>query len=298
MTLTSGTKLGPYDTESMLGAGGMGEVCRSRDARLNRTVAIKVLPKSFSADVDRLQRFVQEARAAAALNQPNILSIFDIGEEQGAPYIVSELLEGTTLREQLREGPLPFRKAIDCGVQVARGLAAAHEKGIVHRDLKPENIFLTEDGQVKILDFGLAKLTRPESSGAGGDAPTLQVNTEPGQVMGTVGYMAPEQVRGKAADHRADIFAFGSIFVRDALGEAGVSRRNGRRHDERNFERGAGGAFGMRAECSGAAGTDGAALPGEESRAAVSVGGRCSVQSGIAGGQFGEFADQRAGGDF
>ena len=210
MTLTSGTKLGPYDIESMLGAGGMGEVYRARDARLNRTVAIKVLPKSFSADADRLQRFVQEARAAAALNHPNILSIFDIGEERGAPYIVSELLEGTTLREQVRDGPLPLRKAIDCGLQVARGLAAAHGKGIVHRDLKPENIFLTEDGRVKILDFGLAKLTRPEE-GAGGDAPTVQVNTEPGQVMGTVGYMAPEQVRGKAADQRADIFAFGSI---------------------------------------------------------------------------------------
>ena len=211
MTLTSGTKLGPYDIESMLGAGGMGEVYRARDARLNRTVAIKVLPKSFSADPDRMQRFVQEARAAAALNHPNILSIFDIGEEHGAPYIVSELLEGTTLREQLREGPLPARRAIDFGLQVARGLAAAHGKGIVHRDLKPENIFVTDDGRVKILDFGLAKLTRPEEPAIAGDAPTVQVNTEPGQVMGTVGYMAPEQVRGKAADHRSDIFAFGSI---------------------------------------------------------------------------------------
>jgi eukaryotic-like serine/threonine-protein kinase len=211
MTLTSGTKLGPYDIESMIGAGGMGEVYRARDARLNRTVAIKVLPTSFSADADRMQRFVQEARAAAALNHPNILSIFDIGEERGAPYIVSELLEGSTLREQLRSGALGSRKAIDCGLQVARGLAAAHDKGIVHRDLKPENIFLTDDGRVKILDFGLAKLTRPESSSAGEDAPTVQVNTEPGQVLGTVGYMSPEQVRGKAADHRSDIFAFGSI---------------------------------------------------------------------------------------
>ena len=211
MTLTSGTKLGPYDIESMLGAGGMGEVYRARDARLNRTVAIKVLPTSFSADADRMQRFVQEARAAAALNHPNILSIFDIGEERGAPYIVSELLEGSTLREQLRSGALGSRKAIDCALQVARGLAAAHNKGIVHRDLKPENIFLTDDGRVKILDFGLAKLTRPEASSAGEDAPTAQVNTEPGQVLGTVGYMSPEQVRGKAADHRSDIFAFGSI---------------------------------------------------------------------------------------
>ena len=211
MALNPGTKLGPYDIESLLGAGGMGEVYRARDARLNRMVAIKVLPKSFSADADRLQRFTQEARAAAALNHPNILSIFDIGEEQGAPYIVSELLEGTTLRELVRNGPLPIRKAIDCGLQTARGLAAAHDKGIVHRDLKPENIFVTDDGRVKILDFGLAKLTRPEASSAGGDTLTVQVNTEPGQVLGTAGYMSPEQVRGKAADHRADIFAFGSI---------------------------------------------------------------------------------------
>ncbi|MGA9529173.1 MAG: protein kinase [Terriglobales bacterium] len=211
MTLTSGTKLGPYDIESLLGAGGMGEVYRARDARLNRTVAVKVLPKSFSSDADRLQRFIQEARAAAALNHPNILSIYDIGEENGSPYIVSELLEGTTLREQLRTGPLVARKTIDYALQVARGLAAAHDKGIVHRDLKPENIFVTEDGRVKILDFGLAKLTRPEASSTGSESMTAQVNTEPGHVLGTAGYMAPEQVRGKPTDHRSDIFAFGSI---------------------------------------------------------------------------------------
>ncbi len=211
MTLSSGTKLGPYDIESLIGAGGMGEVYRARDARLNRTVAIKVLPKSYSADADRLQRFMQEARAAAALNHPNILSIYDIGEAGGAPYIVSELLEGATLREQMRSGPLPVRKAVDCALQVARGLAAAHDKGIVHRDLKPENIFLTEDGRVKILDFGLAKLTRPEASAGGGESLTAQVNTEAGQVLGTAGYMAPEQVRGKATDHRSDLFAFGAI---------------------------------------------------------------------------------------
>ena len=219
MALSSGTKLGPYDIESLLGAGGMGEVYRARDARLNRMVAIKVLPKSFSADADRLQRFMQEARAAAALNHPNILSIFDIGEEKGSPYIVSELLEGVTLREQLRSGPLAVRRAVDCGLQVARGLAAAHDKGIVHRDLKPENIFLTEDGRVKILDFGLAKLTRPEEGGEGGDTLTAQVNTEPGQVLGTVGYMAPEQVRGKATDHRSDIFAVGSILYEMVSGK-------------------------------------------------------------------------------
>ena len=211
MPLTSGTKLGPYEIQSSLGAGGMGEVYRAHDSRLDRTVAIKVLPASLSADRDRLQRFATEARAAAALNHPNILSIFDIGDDRGAPYVVSELLEGETLRDRLRGGALPTRKAIDIALQVAHGLAAAHEKGIVHRDLKPENIFLTEDGRAKILDFGLAKLTRPESPGDSGDAPTMQPATEPGVVMGTVGYMSPEQVRGKSADPRSDIFAFGAI---------------------------------------------------------------------------------------
>src|SRR5580704_6261862 len=211
MALASGTKLGPYQIQSLIGAGGMGEVYRAHDSRLERTVAIKVLPASFSADRERLQRFSQEARAAAALNHPNILSIFDIGEAQGAPYVVSELLEGETLRERLGTGVLPTRRVIDYAVQVAKGLAAAHEKGIVHRDLKPENLFLTNDGRVKILDFGLAKLTQPQSSSSSGDAPTVQVATETGLVMGTAGYMSPEQVRGKPADHRSDIFSFGAI---------------------------------------------------------------------------------------
>jgi len=211
MALPSGKKLGPYQIESLIGAGGMGEVYRAHDSRLNRTVAIKVLPASFSADRERLQRFAQEARAAAALNHPNIVSIFDIGEEQGSPYVVSELLEGETLRELLRNGPLPTRRVTDYGTQVAKGLAAAHEKGIVHRDLKPENLFLTSDGRVKILDFGLAKLTQPESPSGSGDASTVQVATETGMVLGTAGYMSPEQVRGKPADHRSDIFSFGAI---------------------------------------------------------------------------------------
>src|SRR5450755_650432 len=157
MSLTSGTKLGPYEIQSPIGAGGMGEVYRARDARLNRDVAIKILPASFSADPERLQRFAQESRAAAALNHPNILSIFDIGENHGAPYVVSELLEGETLRDRLRSGPLSTRKATDYAQQIAKGLAAAHEKGIVHRDLKPENLFITNDGRVKILDFEIGR---------------------------------------------------------------------------------------------------------------------------------------------
>jgi eukaryotic-like serine/threonine-protein kinase len=210
MALTSGTKLGPYEIHSSIGAGGMGEVYRARDSRLGRDVAIKILPPCFSADADRLRRFAQECRATAALNHPNILSIFDIGEDRAAPYVVSELLEGETVRDRLREGPIPARKAIDYARQIANGLAAAHEKGITHRDLKPENLFITNDGRVKILDFGLAKLTHPEED-ASGDAPTQQIATDAGTVMGTVGYMAPEQVRGKPADPRSDIFAFGAI---------------------------------------------------------------------------------------
>jgi eukaryotic-like serine/threonine-protein kinase len=210
MALTSGTKLGPYEIQSSIGAGGMGEVYKARDARLNREVAIKILPASFSANPERLQRFAQESRAAAALNHPNILSIFDIGEDSGTPYVVSELLEGETLRDRMRNGVLSMRKAIDYAQQIAKGLAAAHEKGIVHRDLKPENLFVTHDGRIKILDFGLAKFTGQEVSDSA-DAPTMQVATEAGTVMGTAGYMSPEQVRGKAADSRSDIFSFGAV---------------------------------------------------------------------------------------
>ena len=205
----------------------MGEVYRAHDSRLHRTVAVKVLPASFSTDRDRLQRFGQEARAAAALNHPNILSIFDIGDDdRGAPYVVSELLEGETLRDRLRSGPLSARKTIDYALQVARGLAAAHEKGIVHRDLKPENLFITNDGRVKILDFGLAKLTRPEAMPEGADAPTMQPGTEPGLIMGTVGYMSPEQVRGKPADARSDIFSFGAILYEMISGKRAFHGEN------------------------------------------------------------------------
>jgi serine/threonine protein kinase len=210
MTLTAGAKLGPYEIIAPAGAGGMGEVYRARDARLNREVAIKVLPTAFARDPERMRRFQQEAQAVAALNHPNILAIHDFGEHAGSPYIVTELLEGETLRQRLGPGPLPVRKASEYAEQIARGLAAAHDKGIVHRDLKPENIFVTRDGRVKILDFGLAKLTLPEGA-VSSDAATLASQTEPGVVLGTVGYMSPEQVKGLSADHRSDLFSFGAI---------------------------------------------------------------------------------------
>src|SRR5881409_3949636 len=181
MALNAGTRLGPYEILSPLGAGGMGEVYRARDTRLGRDVAVKVLPSSFSDDEQRLHRFEQEACAAGALNHPNILAIHDVGKHDGSPYVVSELLEGETLRERMAGAAPPRRKAIDYALGIAHGLAAAHEKGIVHRDLKPENIFITEDGRVKILDFGLAKLMQPEIPGdTPSNAPTVAEVTEPG----------------------------------------------------------------------------------------------------------------------
>jgi Tol biopolymer transport system component len=218
MSLSPGAKLGQYEIIAPIGAGGMGEVYRARDLQLGREVAIKILPASLSRDPDRLRRFEQEARAAAALNHPNILAVYQFGTHEGSPYLVSELLEGSTLREHVLRGPLPIRKAVDFGIQVARGLAAAHEKGIVHRDLKPENLFATKDGRVKILDFGLAKLIQnPQASEAG--TPTLTEATEPGVVLGTVGYMSPEQVRGQTADARTDLFALGAILYEMLTGK-------------------------------------------------------------------------------
>jgi Tol biopolymer transport system component len=202
--------VGPYEILASIGAGGMGVVYRARDSRLSRDVALKTLPSSLSIDAERLTRFEQEARAAAALNHPNIIAVYDVGQHEGTPYIVSELLDGETLRERLAGGAIPVRRAVEYAIQIARGLAAAHERGVVHRDLKPENIFMTADGQVKILDFGLAKLTQPERT-ASSDAPTTPPNTQSGVILGTAGYMSPEQVRGQAVDHLADIFALGAI---------------------------------------------------------------------------------------
>jgi eukaryotic-like serine/threonine-protein kinase len=223
MSLTSGTKLGPYEIQAPLGAGGMGEVYRAKDTRLGRDVALKILPESFAREIDRLRRFEQEARAVAALNHPNILAIHDIGQHEGLPFLVSELLDGESLRAALDRGALPQRKAIEYGVQITHGLAAAHEKGIVHRDLKPENIFVTKDGRIKILDFGLAKLA--QKVGAEPDEMTLtSANTAAGMVMGTASYMAPEQVRGEVADPRTDIFAFGAVLYEMLSGQRAFHR--------------------------------------------------------------------------
>ena len=217
--LPAGTRLRDYEVQSLVGIGGMGEVYRAHDPRLGRDVAIKVLPSAFASDPDRLRRFEQEARATAALNHPNILAIFDVGAAgEAIPYVVSELLEGETVRECLNRGPLSARQTVDLALQLASGLAAAHKKGIIHRDLKPENLFLTTEGRLKILDFGLAKLARGRGSSAF-DAPTLPQETEAGIVLGTAGYMSPEQVRGIAVDHRADIFAFGAILYEMLAGK-------------------------------------------------------------------------------
>jgi eukaryotic-like serine/threonine-protein kinase len=236
MPVAIGSRLGPYEIVSNLGAGGMGEVYRARDPRIGRDVAIKVLPASLANDADRLRRFEQEARATGTLNHPNLLVIFDFGSHDQSPFIVSELLEGATLRDVLRD-KLSMRKALDYAVQIANGLAAAHEKGVVHRDLKPENIFITRDDRVKLLDFGLAKLTikdAPEKS----TAETEQRGTSPGVVVGTVGYMSPEQVRGTAIDHRSDIFSFGIVLYEMIAGsqpfrrDSSVETMNAILHDD------------------------------------------------------------------
>lgn len=216
--LSAGTAIGPYQILGPLGAGGMGVVYRARDSRLNREVAIKLLPSSFSADPERLRRFEQEALATSALNHPNILTIYDVGQNDGTPYFVAEMLQGTELRA-IMDGPIAPRRAVDIARQLAQGLAAAHGKGIIHRDLKPENVFVTTDGRVKILDFGLAKVSSADPS----MTMTATRQTEPGAVLGTVGYMAPEQVRGLDADPRTDIFAFGATLYEMLSGRRAFS---------------------------------------------------------------------------
>src|SRR5580765_2909897 len=223
MTLTAGTRLGAYEILSPLGAGGMGEVYRARDSKLKRDVAVKVLPQSLSADSEALARFEREALAVAALSHPNILAIHDFGTQEGTAYAVMELLEGETLRGKLDAGPISQKQAVDYALQVTKGLSAAHEKGIVHRDLKPENLFVSKDGHVKILDFGLAKKT--EAAGVKEtEAPTGTGGTQPGTVMGTMGYMSPEQVKGLPVDHRSDLFSFGAILYEMLSGKRAFRR--------------------------------------------------------------------------
>src|SRR5262245_23974520 len=211
MTIAVGTCIGPCEIVGWLGAGGMGEVYRARDPRLGREIALKLISQTFATDPSRLYRFEQEARAAGQLNHPNILAVHDIGNHAGAPYIVSELLDGESMRDRLRVGPLPTRKAVDYARQIAAGLAAAHDKGIIHRDVKPDNLFITSDGRIKILDFGIAKLTRPSDERSGLTA--LPTATAEGMVVGTAAYMSPEQVRGEAVDARTDIFSLGSVLL-------------------------------------------------------------------------------------
>ena len=215
--IASGTRLGPYEIQTLIGSGGMGEVYRARDSRLNRDVAVKVLPDAFAGDQDRLRRFELEARATGQLNHPNIVAIYDLGTSDGnggVPYIVTELLEGQNLRAVVANGPIPPRRAVEYAIQMAAGLTAAHAKGIAHRDLKPENLFITKDGHLKILDFGLAKLLHPGGLGLPAKDKTASIQaglTMTGTIMGTASYMAPEQIREQPTDHRADIFSLGAI---------------------------------------------------------------------------------------
>ena len=219
----TGQLLGHYRVLEQIGTGGMGEVYRARDERLSRDVALKLIRPSANQDHDRLRRFEQEARAAAALNHPNIVAIYDIGVHDGMPFIVSELLEGESLRSRLGNGAPPARKAIDYARQTADGLAAAHDKGIVHRDIKPDNLFLTKDGRIKILDFGIAKLTRPTDDDAVHTA--LPTETEAGMVVGTASYMSPEQVRGEAVDARSDLFSVGTVLHEMLTGRPAFTRQ-------------------------------------------------------------------------
>jgi len=225
MHLVAGTRLGPYEIVAPLGAGGMGEVYRARDTRLGREVAIKLVRAEVAGDAERGKRFEKEARAVASLSHPNILALYDVGSHDSQPYLVTELLEGQTLAERIKAGGLTVGKAVELATQIARGLAAAHERGIVHRDLKPGNVFVTKDGVVKILDFGLARLTLVEGGGWDRETgPTETGLTGAGSILGTVGYMAPEQVRGLPCDHRADIFALGCVLYEMVSGKSPFHR--------------------------------------------------------------------------
>jgi Tol biopolymer transport system component len=223
--LSSGAVLGHYEIAAFVGAGGMGEVYRAHDRRLGRDVAVKVLPNVHDADGNRVRRFMQEARTTGKINHPNVVSIYDVDAVDGRPYLVTEFLEGETLRSYLQKnGALTIRQVIEFGLQIARGLAAAHDKGVIHRDLKPANVFITRDGHLKILDFGLAKLIHPEWERGGDDADTISALSIPGTILGSAGYMSPEQIEARSVDHRADIFAFGVILYEMLTGTRAFSR--------------------------------------------------------------------------
>ncbi|MGC1438927.1 MAG: serine/threonine-protein kinase, partial [Terriglobales bacterium] len=231
MALTPGTKLGPYEIQSPLGAGGMGEVYRARDTRLDRTVAIKILPEHLSSDPEAKQRFEREARAISSLNHPHICTLYDVGHQDGTAYIVMEFLEGETLADRLRKGPLAAQQVFKYGIEIGEGLDRAHRTGVVHRDLKPGNIMLTKGG-AKLMDFGLAKaatvaappssgLTMTQSTPAGAHPLTAQ-----GTIVGTFHYMAPEQIEGKEADARSDIFAYGAVLYEMVTGRRAFEGKN------------------------------------------------------------------------
>ncbi len=279
MAIGPGTRVGPYEIRSLLGAGGMGEVFLAHDDRLRRDVAIKVLPAQFATDPDRLRRFESEARAASQLNHPNILTVFDVGTDNGQPYVVSERLEGETLRERLVRGPVAEREALEWARQVARGLAAAHGRGIVHRDLKPENLFLTRDGHVKILDFGLAKLSSDGAEGGSQTKVQTTYATEPGVIVGTTQYMAPEQVKGQPADHRADLFAFGVVLYEMLSGKSPFSRPSGAESMSAVLTDTPPPLDEVRSRRLAASGTARRALSREGARAALPVGARPPVRA-------------------
>ena len=274
MSLSPGQRLGPYEIIAPLGAGGMGEVYRARDTKLDREVAVKVLPARLAEDAEALARFEREAKAVAALSHPNILAIHDFGREAGTAYAVMELLEGETLRERLAAGALPVRKAVEYAVQIAQGLAAAHDKGIVHRDLKPENVFVTRDGRLKILDFGLAKRDAAAGDGSETSSPTAARPTEPGAVLGTVGYMSPEQVRGQPADARSDIFSLGTVLYEMLSGRRAFARETSGGDDDGDPARGAARSRHGGRGAAAVARPDRPALPREAARGALPVGAR------------------------
>jgi serine/threonine protein kinase len=223
--LEAGSLIGPYRIDALVGVGGMGQVYRARDPRIGRDVAIKVLPAAYTVDAERVRRFEQEARASGALNHPNVLTLYDVGTSDGRPYLVMELLDGETLRDRVTRGAMSLSQSCEVAAAIARGLAAAHAKGIVHRDLKPENVMVTRDGQVKILDFGIAKLRVPEPNGDGHTVAT-PLRTAPDAMLGTAGYIAPEQIRGHHVDERADLFALGAILFELLTGGRAFDRNS------------------------------------------------------------------------